>query len=86
MEHGPHIVQNVSVYVNFEGILCDLLLDLERSLCFCCQGSNWAQLISVVFLLVDQNDLPYFELAVCQFDVDKRLRQRLLVVQRMVDK
>ena len=85
-KHGPHFLSNGSGYVNLKSVLSDLLIDLERAHCFRYQGSNWAQLISVVFPLVDQYALSYFEQVVCPFAVTTFLRPCLLVVQRTVDK
>ena len=66
--------------------MSDLLLDLELSHCFRSQGSSWAQLISVVFPLVDQNVMSHLELIISPFAVAKCLRQCLFVIQRTVDK
>ena len=70
----------VGGYVNFESVLGDLLLDLERSHGFLSQGSKCAQLNSVVLPLDDQNVLSHLELVVGQFAVAKSLSLCLFVV------
>ena len=85
MEHWPHFLSNGRGCVNLEGVLGDLLLDLELAHCFRCQGSNWAQLISVVLPLVDQSVLSHLELIVGSLAVAKCLRPCMFVIQRTVD-
>ena len=86
MEHRPHFLPKGRRSVNLEGVLGELLLNLERAHGFRCHVSNWAQLMSVVLLLVDQNILYYLELVFVQFTVAKCLRSCLFMVQCTVDK
>ena len=82
MENWTHLLAHGWWDIDLEGVLRDLLLDIERSHGLGRKRSHWTKLISMMVPLVNQDRLTDLELIVCPFAVTEVFGPCLLMVQR----